>query len=136
MGVPDIQLSELFMSATEYTPEVRLSASGELLFKGKCYPENSFRFHKPIMDWLDLFLAQSILPSRIVFSFHLVYFNSSAAKQIFDILTLLSEQYNRTEVIIRWFYDEDNENAFEEGHGLVDDFPTLIFELIEIPAVR
>ena len=62
MGVPDIQLSELFMSATEYTPEVRLSASGELLFKGKCYPENGCRGHKASMDWLDVFFAQSILP--------------------------------------------------------------------------
>jgi hypothetical protein len=127
-------LTTLFVSATDYTPEVQLNEIGEMSFKGKCYPENSFRFYQPIMDWLTAFLAQPSLPVKVTCSFHLVYFNSSTAKQIFDLLTLLSEQYNRTDVVIRWFYDADNENALEEGEGLVDDFPTLAFELIEIPA--
>jgi hypothetical protein len=127
-------LTEFFISATDYTPEICLSESGDMSFKGKCYPENSFRFYQPVMDWLTTFLAQPKLPTKIVFSFHLVYFNSSTAKQIFDLFTLLSEQYNRADVVIRWYYDEDNENALEEGHGLIDDFPTLTFELIEVPA--
>jgi hypothetical protein len=127
-------LHDFFMEATEFTPETRLCVSGDISFKGKSYPENSFKFYQPVVEWLQQFLAQEELPPKIVFSFHLIYFNSSTAKQIFDLLSLLSDQYNRSEVIVRWLYDADNENALEEGEGLACDFPTLTFELVEIPA--
>jgi hypothetical protein len=127
-----MSIENLFVPATEYTPEIRLCLTGEMFFKGKSYPENSFAFYQPITEWLMYFLAQAQLPPKIILSIHLVYFNSSTAKQIFDFFKVLSEQYNRSEVVIRWIYDTDNENALEEGQGLASDFPTLIFELIEI----
>lgn len=49
------------LATTQYTPEILLETYGVIDIKGKSYPENTFEFYLPIMNWLRNILLERIL---------------------------------------------------------------------------
>ncbi len=70
-----------------------------------------------------------ILP-RLMFS--LEYFNTSSSKCILDVFKKLEAIHKgKNEVIINWYYEEDDEDMLEAG----EDYESIIrvpFKMIEI----
>jgi hypothetical protein len=47
-------MENIKLELTKYTPEISLDASsGIISMTGKSYPENTFDFYKPIIDWME-----------------------------------------------------------------------------------
>jgi hypothetical protein len=121
---------KVHIEATKYTPEINLDAEKGLIeFKGKSYPENTFEFYKPIIDWIKEYAKNP--KDETTVNMEIVYFNSSTSKLFFNIFDILHEIKDKSKVTINWYYDKDNETAKEAGEDYVDDFPDMDIRLIE-----
>lgn len=103
---------DLSIPRTGTTPEVRWDASAGILFiSGESYPENSFDFFAPVLQWLS-----ASLPSlqRLRLEVSVSYMNSSSIKCMLDILDAIGEAHaagKRVEVV--WNYETDNPRALD-----------------------
>lgn len=120
-------MENLIIEETKYTPAINLNINGELSMKGKSYPENTFEFYAPVVDWIENYFSQG--NKKLVFDIEITYFNSSSSKLFFDLFDLLDEN-NSDELVINWIYDEENESALEAGEDFIEDFENLNINLV------
>ena len=81
-------MENIIIDETKYTPKIVLDAlKGEISFVGKSYPENTFEFYNPIMNWLEDYFSKTKNNNTII-NFEIIYFNSSSSKLFFDFLIL------------------------------------------------
>lgn len=123
-------MDNLSLTATQYTPEILLDTTGTISMKGKSYPENTFEFYQPILDWVEAYL-QDENKEALTVNMEIVYFNSSSSKLFFDFFDTLEEAVNNGKSIeVNWVYDEENEAAEEAGEDFQDDFSVLTINLV------
>ena len=104
------------------------SNSGKFELIGKACPQNVVEFFKPIIEWLDNYKNNPI--EKTVFEFRLEYYNTAASKMLFVIMQKLEPISEAgKEVLIKWYYPEDDE-ALEEAGEEFDELIDLPFELI------
>ena len=119
------------IEGTPKTPTVHLDPNtGVISIKGRSIPENSIEFYKPVVDWLDQYGQE---PKELTtVNIQLEYFNTSSSKCILDVFKKLeSLKKDRNEVVINWYYEEDDEDMLEAG----EDYESIIrvpFKMIEI----
>ncbi|MGD9978135.1 MAG: DUF1987 domain-containing protein [Bacteroidales bacterium] len=119
------------IEGTSKTPTVSMDHNnGVVEIKGRSIPENSVEFYKPIVDWLDEY-AKS--PSgKTVVNIRLEYFNTASSKCILDVFKKLEMlKKNSNDVVINWYYEEDDEDMLEAG----EDYESIIkvpFKMIQI----
>jgi len=122
-------MESLHIKATQYTPEIILDLNGTITMTGKSYPENTFEFYKPVMEWLEEYFEEN-KSNTITVNLEIIYFNSSSSKLFFDFFDLLDENRKGRELIVNWIYDEENESAEEAGEDFVEDFADLHIQLV------
>jgi hypothetical protein len=124
-------MEALSISGTAKTPSVSFDSSKGLLeVKGRSIPENSIEFYKPLVDWLDEYAASPLQLTKV--NVQLEYFNTSSSKCILDVFKKLEAIHKGNgEVVINWYYEEDDEDMLEAG----EDYESIIrvpFKMIEI----
>lgn len=126
-------MEALFIAGTKSTPEIRFDPkSCNLRIKGQSYPENAFKFYEQVFTWVDGYLQQADQEVVLEIYFHMPYINTSSAKCIMMLLEKLDEAYLAgKKVAIRWYYDVENETAFECAEEFKKDL-ALPFELIAL----
>ncbi len=105
---------------TDDTPTVTLDAGNDLFeISGRSLPEDVTAFYNPILEWLD---AYSASPNpKTVFAFKLVYFNTASSKLLLDVLMKLDDLCSEGhDVLVKWFYPEDDEDMQEAGEEYAD----------------
>lgn len=104
------------------TPTVELNpASGVLDIKGRSIPENSIEFYRPIVEWLDEYAKAPA--ATTAFNVKLEYFNTASSKCILDVFKKLEIlKKNNADVVINWYYEEDDEDMLEAG----EDYASII----------
>lgn len=124
-------MTKLYLEATKFTPEVLLDPDAKSIkFTGKSYPENTFAFYEPIVEWLRGFFEDP--KNSVVVEFDISYFNSSSSKLFFDLFDIFEEAVNNgSKLAIKWIYDSENDTAKEAGEDFKDDFEELDFALVE-----
>ncbi|NQY53005.1 MAG: DUF1987 domain-containing protein [Campylobacteraceae bacterium] len=124
-------MENIIIDETKYTPKIVLDAlKGEISFVGKSYPENTFEFYNPIMNWLEDYFSKTKNNNTII-NFEIIYFNSSSSKLFFDFFDTVEEASEYHDVIINWIYDEENDSALEAGEDFIEDFENLNFNLVK-----
>ena len=121
-------MENLNLDGTAKTPTVDFKSSGELLIKGRSIPENSIEFYKPLIDWISVYSETPVESTDV--NIQLEYFNTSSSKCILDVFKKL-ESLSDTEVKVKWYYEEDDEDMLEAG----EDYEAIInlpFEMIEV----
>ena len=124
-------MEPIAIEGTAKTPTVKFDAdSGVLEIKGRSIPENSIEFYKPLVDWLEKYSDNSQELTQV--NIQLEYFNTSSSKCILDVFKKLETIHKgKGEVIINWYYEEDDEDMLEAG----EDYESIIrvpFKMIEI----
>ena len=122
-------MENLKLEATKYTPEINLNTDGTVSLVGKSYPENTFEFYAPVMDWLEKYFEASPVNTTVI-NMEIIYFNSSSSKLFFDFFDLLEENSSDNKIEINWIYDEENESAEEAGEDFIEDFEELNIKLV------
>ncbi len=120
----------LTLEATKYTPEISLNAdTGVISLVGKSYPENTFEFYEPMINWLTNYFDGNTAKSTMV-NVEITYFNSSSSKLFFDFFDLLEVNNNDHNIKINWIFDKENESAEEAGEDFIEDFENLDITLV------
>jgi len=122
-------MENLHIKATKYTPEIDLDINGTISLVGKSYPENTFEFYAPMMEWVKNYFTSGVADVTTI-NIEIIYFNSSSSKLFFDLFDLLEDNEDH-KIVINWIYDEDNESALEAGEDFVEDFVKLEINLVE-----
>ena len=124
-------MESIALEGTPKTPTVNMDgATGIVEIKGRSIPENSIEFYRPIVEWLEEYSKE---PQQITtVNIQLEYFNTSSSKCILDVFKKLEAiKKARNEVIINWYYEEDDEDMLEAG----EDYESIIripFKMIEV----
>lgn len=126
-----IRMKPISIEGTPKTPLVKFNEeTGVIEIKGRSIPENSIEFYKPLVDWLDEYAKDPLKLTRV--DVHLEYFNTSSSKCILDVFKKLEVIHKaKNEVLINWYYEEDDEDMLEAG----EDYESIIrvpFKMIEI----
>ena len=124
-------MEAIIIEGTPKTPTVNFDAgTGKVEVKGRSIPENSIEFYKPLVDWLENYSTTPYNQTEV--NIQLEYFNTSSSKCILDVFKKLESIYKSgNEVIINWYYEEDDEDMLEAG----EDYQSIIkipFKMIEI----
>lgn len=121
----------LKIEETKQTPEIDFDPeSGELEISGRSIPENTFEFFNPVLEWLEEYA--SVAPEKTIIHVNLEYFNTSSSKYILEIFKKLKKlEGEDKEVLVKWYYEEDDEEMMETGEDY-EDVSDLNFEIIEV----
>ena len=122
-------MENLNIEETKYTPKINLDTNGTISLVGKSYPENTFEFYAPMMDWVKKYFESKAADETTV-NLEITYFNSSSSKLFFDFFDLLEENSEEHKIVINWIYDEENESAEEAGEDFIEDFENLDINLV------
>lgn len=123
-------MGKISIEGTSKTPTVTFnSEDGILELKGRSIPENSIEFYKSLVDGLDEYAKNPKDTTKV--NMQLEYFNTSSSKCILDIFKKLETIHKSgKEVVINWYYEEDDEDMLEAG----EDYQAIIkvpFKMIE-----
>ncbi len=119
-------MNDFIHHATEISPEIFLSpAESRFVISGNSAPEDVRELYYPVLAWMKEFVSQVKRNNTytdkkpLTFKLDLEYFNSSSAKFLFDIFTLLKDLNNEgVPVVIEWYYDAEDTDLREAGEDL------------------
>ncbi len=108
------------IQGTDDTPTIVLDVQNDVYqILGRSLPEDVGAFYDPILEWLNEFAKSSI--DKMTFGFKLEYFNTASSKLLLDILLKLEEMFeNGKEILVKWYYPEDDEDMEEAGEEYAD----------------
>lgn len=111
-------MNALNIPAGASTPGISADwAAGLLVMRGDSYPENSFEFFDPIIQWIEDYLR--LRSEALHLELRLVYMNTSSVKAMMDIFDMLEDAHGRGRAVsVAWYYDPRNERVLD----LADEF--------------
>jgi len=118
-------MEALILKGSVDTPSITLDVENNIFeFSGRSLPENASEFYNPILNWIEEYAQKPL--AKTVFEFKLTYFNTASSKLLLDIFTKLEEMTEAgKDVLIKWYYPEDDEDMDEAGDEYAD--------MIEVP---
>jgi hypothetical protein len=127
-------MENIAIAASERSPEVVFDfATGVFKLKGESYPEDVASFYGPLVNQLDKWLKAET-DREVRFDIELVYFNSSSAKALMNILMLLEKAAVANSICVNWFYNADDDTMQEFGEDFAEDLEKVTFNLCAVEA--
>jgi hypothetical protein len=109
-------------------PYVKLDKENcTLTLKGKSYPEHPSTFYNPILEELEK-CSEYMEGAVITIDLALEIMNSVSTKYIYHMLKTINESAKN--LIINWYYEEDDEDMKEEAQLFQGAFPNSEFKII------
>ena len=108
-------MEKLFIEATIDSPSILFDGDkGIIEIAGKSLPENAIVCYSPLQQLVKEYVVSP--QPKTVINFRLEYLNSSSAKNIVEILTLLEQLPLKGFVVeVKWFYKAEDDDMLEEG---------------------
>jgi len=104
---------ELKTESTIDRPEILLNPTGKFIVHGRSLPEDAFSFYQPILEWLSNYAKSPA--SETILTINLEYFNTASAKQIYKIISIITEIGKKFKAVINWHYDEGDRDMLASG---------------------
>ena len=124
-------MQNIFIQKMDDSPTVMLDYDNALIeFEGECYPENTFDFFEPIIEWLKEYLNNDIKKETTI-NFKLNYFNSATTQILFDIFDELEESQH-DKLIINWFVGENDKGRLKDYEEFANEFESLNIQAVTI----
>lgn len=112
-------MNNLYVKGNSKTPEIDFN-KGKLKISGRSIPEDALTFYQPVIKWLENYITQPEKSTEV--SISIEYINSGSNRFLYNIVKILEKCYlDGNEVIISWYYEEDDDTI--QNLGL--DFKTL-----------
>jgi hypothetical protein len=121
-------MKNLIIERTEKTPYVNLNlTTGDMEFSGRSRPESSIKFYEPIEDWLLEYIKKPA--NKTVVNFKFDYFDTSSSKWFLTLIKHFETIYlEKHDVIINWYYDDDDILEYGEEIKDIRDVPMNLLE--------
>lgn len=118
----------LKIEATKITPEILLDKENKKFYiKGRSFPENTFEFYQPILNWLQKYSEDPL--EETYFEFDLDYYNSSSTRIIYKIFLLLEKIQEKGKKVRCIWYVSKNDIL---GKERAEELKKMFFIPIEI----
>lgn len=121
-------MDNIFTEATEDSPSILFDGElGLIEIKGKSLPEDAKLCYAPLHRLVKEYVGSP--QNKTTINFRLEYLNSSSAKKILEIITLLEELPSKGFLVeLKWFYNADDEDMQEEGEEFkrMTDLPIFL----------
>jgi hypothetical protein len=109
-----INVQELIILPTKNTPAIELNPGGKIFIGGRSMIEDVNEFGKKINGWIDNYISDPADTTCV--DFHLEYLSTNNRKFYIHLLNKIdSLKLKNKKFIIKWYYDEDDEDIFEKG---------------------
>lgn len=119
----------IHIKGTSKTPEIDIKP-GKISISGRSIPEDTITFYKPILGWVEEYLAKPEATTEV--NFQIEYINSGSNRFIFSILKMLENSYSSgNSLVVNWYYEEDDDIIKSLGY----DFKSLFhipIKLVEL----
>jgi hypothetical protein len=104
------------------TPSINYDQDENIFsIKGSSLPENVYAFYKPVIDWLDEFLASPVLEPAMRIILKIQYYNSGTIRFLAEILNLLGKLRDKgLKFSVDWHYEADDDIIREAGEELAE----------------
>lgn len=114
-------MDDLKIDGTQSTPAIFSNREARtLVMSGESYPDNSFTFFLPVMQWIKEYLAAG--EQMLALQLHLLYLNTSSVKAMMDVFDMLEEAHGTgRSVSVTWYYNRQNERVAELGEEFKED---------------
>ncbi len=123
-------MEALIIKSTEDTPEVIFDPDNNIFKISKIsVPEDAYEFYHPVIQWIKQY-SLNPLPETVI-EFDLEYVNSASAKQLIQLLLALEDLSTKSEVKVKWLYEEIDEDMKMLGKRF-KNLADLNFEFVEI----
>lgn len=110
---------------TAKTPEVLFDAEGTLSIKGRAMALNRTAPSEKLLDCIDRYLQNPARTTTITIS--LEYLNSFGTQIIVAIIRKLSVVTKEGKILlVKWYYDEEDDDILERGHHIAETFDVPI----------
>lgn len=119
-------MKHLFVEPTEFTPKVQFNPQEkDFWIEGISRPENSLEFYNPIIQWIKGYrkhIQKKVDKSpSITLNINMIYFNSSSAKFLIDILLeFITITKLGKGVDVNWHYEDGDDEIFESGEEIAE----------------
>ena len=125
-------MDRIFIEKATKTPKILCDPeNGYMLLEGRSVPENSTEFYHHILTWMEEYFNDPKETS--VVEIRLEYFNTSSANIILKILRILDDNSAQgKDIVVKWCYEEDDEEYLEEIMSYKKIMKNLAIEAIEI----
>jgi len=125
-------MQDLQLSATERTPEIKLSTSEKTLFiSGESYPEDVSSFYGELIQICESLSSSDLDTLNVTVS--LIYMNSSSVKAFYRIFEGLDKaKKDGKSITLTWECQDDDDIIEELGEDFIDRFPDLNIEIKKV----
>lgn len=124
-------MERLHIKPSKTNPEIILESGRKYSLAGRSIPEDPEEVYGPVMEWFDQYFSTKPEEQTVV-EFRLEYLNSGSAKYILEIIKRLKRYHDQGfPVLIKWFYEEEDEAILEQGE-IFRDTSKLPFEIIPL----
>jgi hypothetical protein len=107
-------MKEVHILPSEKTPEIYLSPEGTIRIQGRGLSVNRTHITDQILEWLDLYLENPAEVTYVSITFE--YLNSHSTSTLFTMLKKITQvMLQSKKLVIKWFYEEDDEDILERG---------------------
>jgi hypothetical protein len=120
-------MERLQFNSTSDTPKIILDASnGVFEISQRSFPEDALSFYYPVLNWFAEYLKK---PDPLtVLNINLEYYNTSSAKQLFKLFSLI-EEASPANVLVKWHYKQEDSDMKNSGERFAKLFKVR-FELV------
>lgn len=114
-------MNNFYVKGSYRTPEINFDfEQGILSISGRSITENPISFYKHLENLICDYCNAKPKPKTIV-KVTLEYFNTSTSKCLVDIFKQLENLHSpKTEVLIEWYYEKDDEEIKDSGEDYKD----------------
>jgi hypothetical protein len=122
-----MKMENLIIQGGNSLPYVEFNTNGKLRIQGRIITDNAINTFAPLLLWI-----KNLEAKKIEFSIELDYINTSASKQLFSMLRSLDENSNIDEILVKWYYEADDDDHLETGEFFEDKLSRVEFEYIAV----
>jgi len=119
------------IEASIKTPAINMSeADGSISIKGISIPEDPHEFYGPLIRAVSEY--KTTPAERTALNLHLEYFNTSSTLIIRNLIKELHGIKTKTELVVNWFFESDDEDMKEAGEEFALLFADIKFNVTPV----
>jgi hypothetical protein len=99
--------------------------NGKFMIQGRILTDNAITTFEPLMEWIKRYEGKSV-----ELTIDLDYINTSASMQLFSLIRLLDINKAIEYILVKWFYEPDDEDHLETGELYEEKLCRVEFEYI------
>ena len=113
---------DIYIEGTNLLPAVIFLKEGSMKIEGRIVPDHVNSFFEPLMNWVS-----NLRCTKVIFDIDIEYMNTSASRQLFQLLKTLEDNARILNIIVFWHYEEEDEEHYETGQILASKMRRIRF---------